>query len=547
LKSTTAGSDNKSVSLELDVTGLTNPAMAASNLYASLKSAVKIAIDGKTYAALGANDNVAYDNETKKLTVTFENALTSTKAKIQVAASALALTPTSANNKVLSPVLTSAVIDVYPQVVSVSLSPDNKTVLVKYNETIVTATSPAPTKGTPDSTLLNKIKLATDGTSFITEPVSVRIVKDTLSVTFSSKLVGSDDEIEIGSGAVQDAKKKKSTAYESDAIATDDLGPVVDGVGYKTSDKTLTLFFNEPIFLKSGTTLTSLATQVTYNGTSPFTTPVLSISKNKLVIMHKTPAITSATSVTSVNIPTELLQDAGGIGNLVIETDKADSIAPVAESNALSNSGKDITINFDENLFSVAKSVPLGSVTITTGSGLSAVTKPISDALWKTTTTTVTIAGSTLKIANLKTALSEGNVVTIKSNAIMDLQLNKNLTGIVVTVDTTAPTLTDLERSSVTETSATLTFNVNETGTYLLVGYTEGSRPNNPPTGAEIRNSIAYGSADVLGGAKVTAAGVQTAQITDLNAGVMYFFYVVMQDSGGNYSTVATDYFETLY
>jgi hypothetical protein len=163
----------------------------------------------------------------------------------------------------------------------------------------------------------------------------------------------------------------------------------------------------------------------TYGADVSFTKPTAVIKANTLTITHTTTAITSDASVTKVKIPADLLKDAAGNKNVAIETMPADGTAPKVVS--YSNYGSTgLTIRFSEQLYPLAKTIPLSAISITTGSGNNAITKPLSDATWKTPTTTVTVSGVFMYISNLKTALAEENKISIKKDTVTDFVLNKN-------------------------------------------------------------------------------------------------------------------------
>ena len=99
--------------------------------------------------------------------------------------------------------------------------------------------------------------------------------------------------------------------------------------------------------------------------------------------------------------------------------------------------------------------------------------------------------------------------------------------------DVTAPTLSSLSASSVTNTSATLNFTSNEAGTYYYLVY--------PATQtAPASGTVALqGTATAKGTGSATAAAM-TNGITGLVAGTAYKAYVVVKDAAGNTSTVST-------
>ncbi len=462
LSGTTMNSFNTEATLTLATTGKNgslgsialNPTL--SNLSGQVETSVN---DGKTWSSTNIDSATLVDSTVK---VTFKTAVTNSKTIVRVKAGALSFTATGKTNGNLNAEVKSAALDLCPVGVSASLSADNKVVSIKYSETITNAVD--TTKGSTTE-LKKKISFAADGEAFSavsTNVTAISVVKDSIVISFAAGLTGGLNKLKIDAGALQDAKKNKAGTFTTEMIVADGVGPYPTGVGFKASDKTLTVFFNENIALYGSTDLITLASALKYNDTETFSNATVTISKNTLVITHNTPAITTSGNVMKINIPKELLKDAASNPNDDLETSAADSAAPVAVSHALSNMGKDITITFDEKINSIAKSVPLGSISITTGSGLTAVTKPLADAKWKTSTTAVTINEYTLKISNLKSALTNGNLVTIKANSIQDGQLNKNASAITTTVDAVAPTLTGLAASDITTISAMLNFNASD-------------------------------------------------------------------------------------
>ncbi len=430
LGSATMNNTNNQANLSFATTvkGVNVGSVAVNPALQTLDGQIETSVDGgKTWSAADV-ESAALEGNT--LEVYFYPALTNSKTLVRVKAGTLSYTATGKHNGVLNAEIKTVALDLFPVVASTTLSADNKVISVKYSENILTATSPAPAKGASDSTLLGKIRLATDGENFTIAPASVAIAKDTLTVTFSIPLVGDGNILKINEDAVQDTKKNKSAEFISNNIVADESEPVVLGLGFNKADKTLTVYFNENISLFGSTTLATLASGLKYNDTSQFTQPVVTINKNTLVIKHKTTGITTTGTggVVNVVIPKESIRDAAVNENVdAITTVEPDIAAPVVEGYSLSNSDRDITIEFNEYIYA-GRAIPLAALSITTGSGQSAVTKNLADKSWKAANTTVTIVGGNLlKISNLSAPFPIGSTFTINKDIITDITLNKNI------------------------------------------------------------------------------------------------------------------------
>jgi len=174
--------------------------------------------------------------------------------------------------------------------------------------------------------------------------------------------------------------------------------------------------------------LATLATSLKYfNGTADasFTNPKVALNKNMMTITHATSAITSAASVKKIKFAADLLKDVIGNPNLAVEdSPEADGAGPIATGYTLSNSGKDVTITFDEDIYWAAAKIPVGTFLITIGT----TTKPMADKSLSTATTSVTIVdGNQLKFSNLNVALAAGNKIMVKAGTLSDQVFNKNL------------------------------------------------------------------------------------------------------------------------
>jgi hypothetical protein len=410
------------------VKGVTVGTVALNPAIDNLENQIELSDDnGKTWSSATVEDARLVGNT---IEVYLNTPLTNAKTMVRVKAGALSYIANGKHNGNLNSEIKSAVLDLFPVPLSTTLSANNKTISVKYSETIFTGTTPPPAKGVADNSLIGKIRLAADGANFSIAPASVSINKDTLVVTFTDELEQDENILKISENAVQDAKKNKAALYESNPLIADESEPEVLDVGFNKLDKTLTVYFNENIALHGTTTLTTLASGLKYNSTTSFTSPVVTISKNTLVIKHKTSGIsnTSTGGVLNIVIPKETIADAAGNKNLsAIDTDSPDITAPIAQGYTLSNADKEITIIFDEPIFS-AKAVPLTAFTITTGTGQNAVTKNLADKSYKAANTTVTIVdGNKLKISNLSGSLPIGSTFTLIKDSISDITLNKNI------------------------------------------------------------------------------------------------------------------------
>lgn len=431
-KPVTAATNNSVVALELDTGTLVNPAIAKGNLFPTLKSAVRFAANGKTYTALGEQDTVSYDNQTKKLTVNFAQPLTGNASRIQLSAGALTLSVPDSNNKLLSPTLTSAAIDIAPYVVSTTLSPDNKLVTVRYNENIRNG-STSVDKTVQASFLKENVTLSNQTSAnfaALGNTDTVTISKNVLLIRFTAELEGAENRIQIDTDAIKDGNNNFALPFVSDLIAADEAEPFVVDVGFKPSDKTLTVYFNENIFLNGSKTLAALASELRYNITDAFDAATVSISGNALIIRHKTTAITNTGNggVNNIVLQAGSLRDAALNPALQVTTPAPDVTGPTVTNYSLSNNGKDLLIEFNENLFSVARTLPLSSISITYQNGPNTLTKPLSDAVWRDTATTLRIAdGNTLRISNLRRALVLDNMLSIRSNSVRDRRGNRNL------------------------------------------------------------------------------------------------------------------------
>jgi hypothetical protein len=99
--------------------------------------------------------------------------------------------------------------------------------------------------------------------------------------------------------------------------------------------------------------------------------------------------------------------------------------------------------------------------------------------------------------------------------------------------DTSAPTLSSISASSVGNSSATLNFTSNETGTYYYLVY---PATQTAPTSSTV---LAQGTASAKGTSSATASAM-TASVTGLIAGTAYKAHIVVKDATGNTSTVST-------
>jgi hypothetical protein len=430
LSAATMNNSNSQVNLTFatSVKGVTVGTVALNPAIDNLENQIETSDDnGKTWSSATVEDAALVGNT---IEVYLNTPLTNSKTIVRIKAGALSYTAIGKHNGNLNSEIKSTALDLFPVPLSTTLSANNKTVLVKYSENIFTTTSPAPAKGAADNSLISKISLATDGVNFTIPPTSASINKDTLAVTFADELKLDENILKISEDAVQDAKKNKAALYESNPLIADESEPEVLDVGFNKLDKTLTVYFNENIALYGTTTLTTLASGLKYNSTISFTSPVVTISKNTLVIKHKSSGIsnTGTGGVLNIVIPKESIADAAENMNLsAVITDPPDIDAPIAQGYTLSNADKDITVIFDEPIFS-AKAVPLTAFTITTGTGQNAVTKNLADKSYKAANTTVTIVdGNKLKISNLNGPLPIGSTFALIKDSISDITLNKNI------------------------------------------------------------------------------------------------------------------------
>jgi hypothetical protein len=110
--------------------------------------------------------------------------------------------------------------------------------------------------------------------------------------------------------------------------------------------------------------------------------------------------------------------------------------------------------------------------------------------------------------------------------------------GVNIYSDTTAPTLSAVGVSGASQTSATLNFTSNETGTYYYLVY---AAADGMPSADTVK---AQGTA-VAKGTGSAAASTNTVGITGLSASTAYKTYVVVEDAATNLSTVNEASFST--
>ena len=102
-----------------------------------------------------------------------------------------------------------------------------------------------------------------------------------------------------------------------------------------------------------------------------------------------------------------------------------------------------------------------------------------------------------------------------------------------VTPDTTAPTLSGTSASEVTQTTATLNFTSDEAGTYYYLVYATAAAAPDAKTIKALGDAAARGSG-------MAHAAPNTISVTGLTAATAYKAYVIVEDTAGNDSAVAT-------
>jgi hypothetical protein len=108
-----------------------------------------------------------------------------------------------------------------------------------------------------------------------------------------------------------------------------------------------------------------------------------------------------------------------------------------------------------------------------------------------------------------------------------NLATSANFTFVTAAADTTAPTITNVQASSITSSGATITWSTNEASDSLI----------------QYGPTTAYGSSTTLDPALVTS---HSGQITGLTAGAQYHYRVRSRDAAGNLATSADFTFTTL-
>jgi hypothetical protein len=403
--------------------------------YMMLDDFVEVAVDGKTFKKLDSEGapsgmvNVEYSN----VTIEFSEPLTNPATKIRLLPDLLSykVANEAVTGNANGAIVTNAV-DLVPYILNSSLSPDNKQITVTFSEKVMNASTLTDAIAAANE-LKSKVKLVIGGIGgTVVDPATVAIANGKITATFTNALTGTGNQLEFESDSLQDAKKNKIPTLLTNFIWADGSAPEVLAVGYASKDKTLTVYFNENIILNGATTPISLASALRYNDSSAFTSPTVSLSKNTMIIKHKTAAITSTGNggINNLVIPEAVLRDAAGNVNQQLTTSAADVNAPQISSYRMDFGIKELFVTFDEPIVATNKTIPLASITVTTGTGTNAVSKPLSDVIWKTASTAVTIVeGNVLRITNLKKALAAGDKISIKKDTLMDLALNKNATA----------------------------------------------------------------------------------------------------------------------
>jgi hypothetical protein len=453
LKSTTINSYNDYMCLAFDLQA--NQSIVANPKFDDvLSDYVQIAFDGKTYKTINADSSVIGEAfvEDNMLCVWVEKKLTTSKTTVKFNANILSFrSSVSAANGVLNSAGVSAAIDIYPYVLSTTVGADNKSVSVKYSETIFNAsTETDKTKAAED--LVEAMSI--ERSDMTAAPISgVSITKDTLKISMSEELIGESNQLVIASNAVMDSKKNKPDEYESEYLVADEEAPSIYAVNLSKDRKTVTVIYDEPIFTSLAATEWVVAgtgkdefdntignDKLQYSANQEifldFVAPKVTLAKNTLTIKTTTalPMPADGLDFLLVNVLENVIKDAAGNTHEYNSTWGMDDKAPTATASdlMLDNDNKDATIFFEETVLSTSKTTDSASVQKALKNSISIVqgltTVKLSDKTMSAVTVTlVSEFGTTqLVISGLPNALAVGNKIIINPNSLLDKAGNKS-------------------------------------------------------------------------------------------------------------------------
>jgi tRNA threonylcarbamoyladenosine modification (KEOPS) complex Pcc1 subunit len=423
-----------------------------------------------TYTALKADDKVKV-NKDGTMTVTFAQPLSINTYRLKIDKDAL---KDSYNNKSADLITSPFVVDgTGPQIVSVKVAKNKKTITVKFNKRKI-AMATAGVKPADVAASFKKAITLTKNSNVATPTYSPLGAKDTVNVSGNNVIItisegvppGPNNKLRFAANALKDMGGYKSAVLHT-KVELDSVGPLVNKILVEAKNKKITIIFKEKIIqstagngdekkaaLRNAIKLNKTAITNTTNYVPLMADDVILYQQPDRIIITLKNALTG--SQNRFRIAQGILKDEFGNLSPNIETSNivADEVGPALVTspkvsvNVRVNSGnKIIQVHFNERMYN-------GSLKASSAEKLADLNKAIqytldadvANPIYKSLLTSekVLIKSKRLEI-NLSNALPAAKNLKLKisAGAVADLAGNLNLaitTG-SFTVDTTGPKL----------------------------------------------------------------------------------------------------------
>ena len=299
-----------------------------------------------------------------------------------------------------------------------------------------------------------------------------------------------------------------------------------------TSDESGTYFY---LLYASGTAAPSSPTIIAQGASlAKATGPITAASPETSTLTGLSPG----TSYKAYVVVRDAASNVSAISTISFTT--PDTTPPnLSSATATSISDTGATLNFTSNeagtyfylLYDAGISAPISSAIIAQSAAsptLAKATGAISAATPRTSTLTGLTPGTSYK-AYVVVRDAASNVSSIATIAF-------------TTPDTTAPILSSVSASNISDTGATINFTSNEAGTYFYLLYASGSIA--PISSAIIAQNAASPTIAKATGA-ISAASLLASDLTSLTPLTSYKAYVVVRDAASNVSSISTISFTT--
>jgi hypothetical protein len=401
----------------------------------TLKSAVRISVtsasDVESIRAMTRVDSVSITGATMRIRL--GTALTGKKFHVKINAGTI---QDAALNKNAVITTDSFATDTdTPIVTGITLSADNKDIVLTYSETL-------RSELIWSARLITLGELASDGVSAPTMRVappgsSVRISGKTVTVRLTEPLRGSLNFVRLAMGLVSDEAGNKSPAQDSQVVVADDAPPTVLSTVVSADAKRIIVTYDEPVLFK---TRSGVKVYLANDGVNYVLLPRVNstVLGNKLTISFTTPL---AGALNRIRIGAETMVDTARNESIEYTSDAlaVDSTSPNLVSAGLGESNSIIVLRFDEpvtaTMATIKKKITLDRDTTDGNPGFDL-----------TAADFVLLDGKVLTI-ELNTPLTGiANRLTIDAETFADAMNNKSalLTYDAFAVDTTAPTIASI-------------------------------------------------------------------------------------------------------